>query len=112
MKTIRFDRKKSFYEFLNNSKDVVADEMISTSDAEFFKNMSYEDMMKWATESINFVIEDLGLTDKGNKRKRRITVDQKQTVYYSQKYADKQKRDRQAVIEKAKDLIKKSSFIY
>lgn len=27
-------------------------------------------------------------------------------VYYSQKYADKQKRDRQAVIEKAKDLIK------
>ena len=27
-------------------------------------------------------------------------------VYYSQKYADKQKRDRQMVIEKAKDLIK------
>ena len=27
-------------------------------------------------------------------------------VYYSQKYADKQKKDRQMVIEKAKDLIK------
>ena len=50
--------------------------------------------------------DDLGLTDKGNKRKQCITVDQKQMVYYSQKYADKQKRDRQAVIEKAKDLIK------
>ena len=60
MKTIRSDRKKSFYEFVNNSKGVVADEMIFTSDEEFFKNMSHEDMMKWATESINFVIENLG----------------------------------------------------
>ena len=60
MKTIRSDRKKSFYEFVNNSKGVVADEMIFTSDEEFFKNMSHEDMMKWANESINFVIEDLG----------------------------------------------------
>ena len=60
MKTIRSDRKKSFYEFVNNSKGVVADEMIFTSDEEFFKNMSHENMMRWATESINFVIEDLG----------------------------------------------------
>ena len=49
---------------------------------------------------------DKGLTKNGNKRKQAITVDQKQMVYYSQKYADKQKRDRQMVIEKAKDLIK------
>ena len=49
---------------------------------------------------------DLGLTKKGNKTRQLITVDQKQMVYYSRKYADKQKRDRQAVIEKAKDLIK------
>ena len=42
MKTIRSDRKKSFYEFVNNSKGVVADEMIFTSDEEFFKNMSHE----------------------------------------------------------------------
>ena len=27
-------------------------------------------------------------------------------VYYSQKYADKQKRDRNQMIERAKDLIK------
>ena len=50
--------------------------------------------------------EDKGLTKSGNKRKQSITVDQKQMVYYSQKYAEKQKRDRQIVIEKAKDLIK------
>ena len=50
--------------------------------------------------------EDKGLTKSGNKKKQSITVDQKQMVYYSQKYADKQKRDRQMIIEKAKDLIK------
>ena len=49
---------------------------------------------------------DKGLTKTGNKKKQTITVDQKQMVYYSQKYADKQKRDRQMVIDKAKDLIK------
>ncbi len=50
--------------------------------------------------------DDKGLTKGGNKRKQSITIDQKQMVYYSQKYADKQRRDRQMVIEKAKDLIK------
>ena len=53
--------------------------------------------------------DDKGLTNSGNKKKQSITVDQKQMVYYSQKYADKQKRDRQMVIEKAKDLIKNPS---
>ncbi len=50
--------------------------------------------------------DDKGLTKGGNKKKQSIMVDQKQMVYYSQKYADKQKRDRQMIIEKAKDLIK------
>lgn len=50
--------------------------------------------------------DDKGLTKSGNVKKQTITVDQKQMVYYSQKYADKQRRDRQMVIEKAKDLIK------
>lgn len=49
---------------------------------------------------------DKDLTKSGNKKKQSITVDQKQMVYYSQKYADKQRKDRQMVIEKAKDLIK------
>jgi len=50
--------------------------------------------------------EDKGLTKSGNKRKDWITIDQKQMVYFSQKYADKQKHDRNMMIEKAKDLIK------
>ena len=53
-----------------------------------------------------YITRDDNLTKSGNVKKQTITVDQKQMVYYSQKYADKQKRDRQMVIEKAKDLIK------
>lgn len=49
--------------------------------------------------------DDKGLTKSGNKRKQWIEIDQKQMVYFSQKYADKQKHDRDMMIEKAKDLI-------
>ena len=42
---------------------------------------------------------------KGKIVKREITVDQKQLVYYSYKYANKQRIDRQRCIERAKDLI-------
>ena len=50
--------------------------------------------------------EDKGKTNNGNKKREYILVDQKQMVYYSQKYADKQKRDREMIIKKANDLIK------
>ena len=50
--------------------------------------------------------EDKGTTKSGNKKKEEILVDQKQMVYYSQKYADKQKKDRDMIIKKANDLIK------
>lgn len=49
--------------------------------------------------------DDKGLTKSGNKIREWIEVDQKQMVYFSQKYADKQKHDRDMMIEKAKDLI-------
>ena len=42
----------------------------------------------------------------GKKVKKTITADQKQMVYYSKKYAKKQKEARNKIIEKAKDLIK------
>lgn len=42
----------------------------------------------------------------GDKRNKKVRTDQKQLVYYSQKYADKQKRERNQIIERAKDLIK------
>lgn len=45
------------------------------------------------------------INDKGKEVKRNITVDQKQLVYYSSKYAKKQKLDRQRCIDRAKDLI-------
>lgn len=49
--------------------------------------------------------EDKGKTKNGNPIKEKITVDQKQMVYFSQKYADKQKHDRDMMVEKAKDLV-------
>ena len=39
------------------------------------------------------------------KKKKRVVIDQKQMVYYSEKYAKKQRRDREAMIVRAKDLI-------
>lgn len=41
----------------------------------------------------------------GKTVKRKVTVDQKQLVYYSSKYAKKQKLDRQRSIDRAIDLI-------
>lgn len=40
------------------------------------------------------------------KKKKTVKVDQKQMVYYSEKYAKKQRMDRQVMVERAKDLIK------
>jgi len=62
MKNMKSDRKKSFYDIVNNSKSVVADEMIFTSDKDFFKNLSKEELIKWADETMNFIYEDLGYT--------------------------------------------------
>ena len=49
--------------------------------------------------------EDKGKTKNGNPVREKIIVDQKQMVYFSQKYADKQKHDRDMMVEKAKDLV-------
>lgn len=39
-------------------------------------------------------------------KKKAVVIDQKQMVYYSEKYAKKQRADRDAMIARAKDLIK------
>lgn len=51
---------------------------------------------------------NVNLTVPGSKKKKKkaVSIDQKQMVYYSEKYAKKQKRDRSVMIERAKDLIK------
>ena len=50
----------------------------------------------------------VNVTKPGQKKpvKKKVVVDQKQLVYYSEKYAKKQKADREAMILRAKDLIK------
>lgn len=55
------------------------------------------------------VREDKGKTKNGNPVREKIIVDQKQMVYFSQKYADKQKHDRDLMIEKARDLVSNPS---
>lgn len=44
--------------------------------------------------------------DQKKNVKKKVVVDQKQLVYYSEKYAKKQKADREAMISRANDLIK------
>lgn len=84
------------------SGNYIVDKIIDDDDNEIiFKHKS-----RIYPKKMYITRDDKGLTKSGNKKKQSITVAQKQMVYYSQKYADKQKRDRQMVIEKAKDLIK------
>ena len=49
----------------------------------------------------------MNVTRPGSKKpaKKSVKVDQKQMVYYSEKYAKKQKADRDAMIARANDLI-------
>lgn len=60
MENTRSDRKKSFYQMVNDSKSVVADEILFTSDKIFFDSLSEEELMKWANTVLDFVYEDLG----------------------------------------------------
>lgn len=48
---------------------------------------------------------NVSIPDSKKKKKKRVVVDQKQMVYYSEKYAKKQRRDRDAMVRRAKDLI-------
>lgn len=50
---------------------------------------------------------NVNVTVPGQKqpKKKTVTIDQKQMVYYSEKYAKKQKADREAMVARAKDLI-------
>ena len=60
MKTEREDRKRTFNQMLDKSKNVVADELLFTATNEFFKNMTREDIIDWANTCMEFVYEDLG----------------------------------------------------
>ena len=60
MKNTRSDRKKSFYQMVNDSKSVVADEILFTSDKIFFDSLSKDELMRWANTVLDFVYEDMG----------------------------------------------------
>ncbi len=62
MTTIRQDRYKTFDQMVDDSKSCVADEMIFTSDQEFFKDMTKDEILKWANGCMDFVYKDLGYT--------------------------------------------------
>ena len=59
MKNARSDKKKSFYQMVNDSKSVVADEILFTSDKIFFDSLSEEELMKWVNTVLDFVYEDM-----------------------------------------------------
>lgn len=64
METMRDDRKKTFKQMVDDSNNVVADELLFTSDNDFFKDMNKRQIKKWADTCMEFVYEDLGYTKK------------------------------------------------
>ncbi len=60
MKTERTDRQKTFRQMLDKSKSVVADELMFTATHTFFKDMSKEEIVRWAQTCMVFVTEKLG----------------------------------------------------
>ena len=92
------------------------EEIVATEDGtpETFRQMIFEDNKFKGYEKKNVIFKhksriypkEINVTvDTKKKKKKKVRTDQKQMVYYSQKYADKQKRDRNQMIERAKDLI-------
>ena len=60
MKNEREDRKRTFNQMLNKSKNVVADELLFTATHQFFNSMRKEEIKEWADTCMEFVYEDLG----------------------------------------------------
>lgn len=58
--TEREDRKRTFNEMLDKSNSVVADELLFTSDNDFFNGMNKEDIIKWSNTCLDFVYNNLG----------------------------------------------------
>lgn len=97
-------------------QDDYVEELVKNPDGSFetFRQMIFENNEFKGYEQKNVIFKhksriypkELNVTvDKKTKKKKKVRTDQKQMVYYSQKYADKQKRDRNLMIERAKDLI-------
>ena len=57
------------------------------------------------TRKTRVFAKTIRLKDKDGKRTVKMVISQKQLVYYSQKYANKQKKERERVLTKARDMI-------
>jgi len=85
---------KSFKEWVLNQKDYIIDkEKDKDGNPILFKHKS------------RVYAKKIQLKGADGKRTRVMEIYQKQMVYYSEKYAKKQKKDRDTVIAKAKELI-------
>lgn len=60
MKTERKERKRTYTQMVNHSRNCVADELLFTATNEFFKNMDRDDIEEWANTCMEFVYKDLG----------------------------------------------------
>ena len=60
MKTEREERKRSFNDMLDKSRNVVADELLFTASHDFFKDMSRYEIKRWGDTCMEFVYEDIG----------------------------------------------------
>lgn len=67
------------------------------------KEVSFKHKSRIHPKEINVNVTKPG---RKNPLKKTVSIDQKQMVYYSEKYAKKQQADREVMIQRAKDLIR------
>ena len=112
MKHERANRKRTFKQMLDCSKNVVADELLFTATSHFFKGMSKDDIKKWADTCMEFVYKDLGYT-KEQVLHSVVHMDEKTphihcvVVPLIRKYDKRAKREKYTISKKAyiKDKI-------
>ena len=104
---------KEFKEWVLNPEGYILDTVYKDDKEEKFRQRIYNengDFIGFEKRTVIFKHKSriFGKTiqiERDGKRKNKVVVYQKQMVYYSQRYADKQKWERDKMIEKAKDLI-------
>ncbi len=106
---------EEFKNWVLDQKDYIEEiEKSEDGSPETFRQMIFENDVFKGYEKKNVIFKhksriypkEIKVTiNKDSKKKTKVRTDQKQMVYYSQKYANKQKRDRNLMIERAKDLI-------
>lgn len=60
MKTERKERQRTYTQMVNHSRNCVADELLFTATYTFFKDMTRDQIKKWADTCMKFVYNDLG----------------------------------------------------